>query len=182
MSIQNQVKAGRWQLWIPASHPVAWKFLLFLAAIRQNAGLRVALMLLTPWWVLCSINVISPFGPSVARIARLTSGHCRPMSTALVECPNCYRTISSNRTVAVLTAAQGQGVGWKLALWSWTISRRTIALPPACHWSTTTPPPNVLEWPMTDVKKMVQSPFNLNFSCKPTWPPRVCKNATATSQ
>lgn len=29
----------------------------------------------TPWWISSGINAVSPFGPTVARIARLRSGH-----------------------------------------------------------------------------------------------------------
>lgn len=52
-------------------------FFLQSTTIYQYTDLWVAVVLTRSWWVLCSINGVPPFGPRVARIARLTSGHCQ---------------------------------------------------------------------------------------------------------
>lgn len=48
------------------------------------------------------------------------------MSTTLVECPSCYRTISNNRTVAVGSATWWQGRGWWVTVWIWLILQETL--------------------------------------------------------
>lgn len=64
-------------------------------------------------------------------------------------------------------AAWGEGGGWRVAVWKRLIIRRfqtsisTLLL--SCHWTATVRPSNVPRRPLTDVKKLSLSPFNLNF-------------------
>lgn len=130
-----------------------------------------AVVLPTAWWVLCSINAISPFGPTVVEITRLMWSLAGPwsMSTTLVRYLCFYRVVVDNQTVIYiwinsLKMANHEAILGTLKTLLLVNYHPAASLTPACHWTAIAGPPNVLEQPLTNDKNSSDRCKSLTFS------------------
>lgn len=143
------------------------RILLSILAIRQEAGIWVAVVLSTLWWVLCSINTVSPF---IWRThsewdchidIRLSPGP-RPISTAIVDSLRCSCDLTGRWRWDGSVVAWGGLEGGSLrsadhqkilgtleSLLSLSYPAAAF-LPPACHRKAASQPPKGPGRPLID--------------------------------